>query len=538
MASQEFKLDTSESAIQGTLKRLSDAQSNDPPARRPRQVQLGPAPEGDILKDLMTTAVVTTFYGPTAQLDQFKACVGDAWGSLPDMRILQTRALPRRGMFFTKLDSHLSQLRVLNVSSPIIKGAPSVTLPYLPEMDSTMFVSPIRPTWIELVNLPSFITQSQLLQLISNVGAVVRIPYVSQKLQFASVRALILWDFRQPLIDELRYEVGHLPFRLKLKFLELGEPCGSCGFSQQSKGAHETAQHEERQPMEEEVQSSIRSLQVGGQVKPRILALQELHVSKSSLKFIKKVVAPQYNCFAPDPIPATGGTVLLVHKECECLESFFHPKFDFGWVLLRVHGIVFGVVTIYSPNCSSQRRRFWKALRESLPFRPWILVGDHNMVESAADASGESPILKGAEQMEFQRLVSKFNLVDSRSLALEAWGPQYTRCQNTVNGFRWSVLDRFYLSQEAGSLFSVEALAHHSDFSYTDHFPISLSLESPDSPPPVSRGSAAYFKVDPSILTDPHLVEQLRLCGRSSNSDSPSGCRLYADMAETGSDHC
>ncbi|KAL3683959.1 hypothetical protein R1sor_001981 [Riccia sorocarpa] len=55
-----------------------------------------------------------------------------------------------RGMFFTRLDSHLSQLRVLSVSSPVIKGVPSVTLPYLPEMDSPKFVSQIWPTWIEL----------------------------------------------------------------------------------------------------------------------------------------------------------------------------------------------------------------------------------------------------------------------------------------------------------------------------------------------------------------------------------------------------
>ncbi|KAL3676740.1 hypothetical protein R1sor_026688 [Riccia sorocarpa] len=83
-------------AIQSTLKRLYDAQQHDPPARRARQVQLGPAPEHESLKDLMTTAVVTTFYRPPPQLDQFKACVGDAWGSLPNVRILQIRAMARR----------------------------------------------------------------------------------------------------------------------------------------------------------------------------------------------------------------------------------------------------------------------------------------------------------------------------------------------------------------------------------------------------------------------------------------------------------
>ncbi|KAL3676739.1 hypothetical protein R1sor_026687 [Riccia sorocarpa] len=43
------------------------------------------------------------------------------------------------------------------------------------------------------------------------------------------------------------------------------------------------------------------------------------------------------------------------------------------------------------------------------------------MVESTADASGESPVLKGSEKSEFHKLVIKYNLADSRSLALEAW---------------------------------------------------------------------------------------------------------------------
>ncbi|KAL3678669.1 hypothetical protein R1sor_021625 [Riccia sorocarpa] len=203
MARPEFKLDTSDVAIQNTLKRLSDAQQLEPPVGRSRQVQLTPAPEHESLKDILMTAVVTAFYGPSPQLDQFKACIGDAWGSLENVRILQTRAMARRGMFFTRLDSHLPQLRVLRVSSPVIKGAQSVTLPYLPEIES----------------LSSFLRFG-------------RYGSSCQKHSLASVRALILWDFRQSLIEELSYTVDGFPFRLKLRLLELGEACTACGFSQ------------------------------------------------------------------------------------------------------------------------------------------------------------------------------------------------------------------------------------------------------------------------------------------------------------------
>ncbi|KAL3700097.1 hypothetical protein R1sor_018119 [Riccia sorocarpa] len=131
-------------------------------------------------------------------------------------------------------------------------------------MDSPKFLSPILPTWIELVDVPSFISQAQLQQLFSNIGTIIRVPYLSQCISFASVRALVMWDFQQPLVDELCYEVDGLPFRLRLRFLELGEL-----LRQQTIGAQESSQRGDRgaemQPMEEDMQSAVRLGQVGGQ---------------------------------------------------------------------------------------------------------------------------------------------------------------------------------------------------------------------------------------------------------------------------------
>ncbi|KAL3685485.1 hypothetical protein R1sor_003507 [Riccia sorocarpa] len=356
MARPEFKLDTSDTAIQNTRKRLSDVQQLEPPVRRSRQVQLTPAPEHDSLKDLMTTEVVTTFYGTSPQRDQFKACIGDAWGSLENVEILQTRAMARRGMFFTRLDSHLSQLRVLSFSSPIIKGAPSVTLPYPPEMDSSKFVSPIRLTWI---------------------GADIVIEEF-QKLNQGPMAIPASPSSREAVWRE-NTDLHHV------SFLQL--------LNQQSLGAYEANQTEGVQPMEEEVQSS----QYGEQ------------------------------------------------------------------------GITFGVVSVYSPNSPSRRQQLWRNLRTYLPFRPWIIRGDMNMVELPEDVSGDSPMLKGAEKVEFQRLVAKFNLLDGRYTALEAWGPKYTH-----------------------------------------HFPVSLRLSSPDAFLLTTGSKSSYFKVDPSILSDPELLHQIQ----------------------------
>ncbi|KAL3683732.1 hypothetical protein R1sor_001754 [Riccia sorocarpa] len=55
-------------------------------------------------------------------------------------------------------------------------------------MDSPKFLSPIRPTWVEMIDGPSFISQAQLQQLFSNIGTIIRIPYLSQCISFASVQ--------------------------------------------------------------------------------------------------------------------------------------------------------------------------------------------------------------------------------------------------------------------------------------------------------------------------------------------------------------
>ncbi|KAL3678267.1 hypothetical protein R1sor_021223 [Riccia sorocarpa] len=336
MAHADFKLDTSEVAIHSKLKRLSEAQQAEPPTRRSRQVQLVSAPQQDTFKELMQKAVVTTFYGPSPQIDQFRACIGDAWGKLHGVQILQARAMARRGMFFTRFDSHLSQLKVLAHISSVIKGVGLNSADPIP-------LCPPGPTDIAI-----------------------------EEFQHCNQGPMAIQD-SQSSVEATRREGTHL------------QPMNSVQLLRQQKiGAWETSRRGDMQPMEEELQSAA----IHGQV----LALQELHVSKATLRFITRVAAPAYRSYSPDPIPATGGTAILVSQECEVLESFFHPSLDFGWVLVRYLDYVFSVVSVYSPNHSSGRVQLWKALRETLPFKPWILCGDFNMVQVRSDASDHFPI--------------------------------------------------------------------------------------------------------------------------------------------------
>ncbi|KAL3685981.1 hypothetical protein R1sor_004003 [Riccia sorocarpa] len=262
-------------------------------------------------------------------------------------------------------------------------------------MDSPEFVSPIRPTWIELVNLPSFISQSQLNQLIANVGAVVRIPYISQKLALASVRALILWDFPQPLVEELNYTVDNFPFRLKLRYLGLGEACSICGFSHVQGCKCNKASPSATDP--------IPPCPPG----PTDIAIQEFQQLNKGPMAIPDTPASTETAWKEDTALHPVSFVQLLNQQSlgayeanqrmgiQPMEEDMHssPVSD--------QDFTFGITSVYSPNFSSQRLQIWKSLRMQLPYRPWILCGDMNMVETPEDASGESPLLKGSERVEF-----------------------------------------------------------------------------------------------------------------------------------------
>lgn len=51
----------------------------------------------------------------------------------------------------------------------------------------------------------------------------------------------------------------------------------------------------------------------------------------------------------------------------------------------------FGILSLYAPNGSTKRGRFWHELADTLdPQRTWIIGGDFNMVEKATDRRGGS----------------------------------------------------------------------------------------------------------------------------------------------------
>ncbi|KAL3695267.1 hypothetical protein R1sor_009343 [Riccia sorocarpa] len=171
MAESANITDTTSDAIKRCLQRLAAAQQFPAPATpaATRQVRTSTRPEQqeENVRQLMQTAVYTQFFGAPPQFAQFKEYVDYHWASRDWIKVTEIRAAPRRGAFLTSL--------------------------------------------------------------FSSIGSTVRVPYVTQHLTLPSARALVLWDIRLPLVQQLTYEYATVSFRQPVRFIHLGDPCVICG---------------------------------------------------------------------------------------------------------------------------------------------------------------------------------------------------------------------------------------------------------------------------------------------------------------------
>lgn len=89
------------------------------------------------------------------------------------------------------------------------------------------------------------------------------------------------------------------------------------------------------------------------------------------------------------------GVVLFQHAVWAHLE---HPKMG-----------KIGILAIYAPNGTNERRALWHELADSMDkHRQWMLAEDYNMVESIEDLKGGSGrVLRGPEKNAWTRLKRK-----------------------------------------------------------------------------------------------------------------------------------
>ncbi|KAL3675715.1 hypothetical protein R1sor_025663 [Riccia sorocarpa] len=150
------------------------------------------------------------------------------------------------------------------------------------------------------------------------------------------------------------------------------------------------------------------------------------------------------------------------------------------------------------------------------------------MVELPDDSRGKSALIVGAEARCWKHLTKSKDLVDAYFCVLHRTGATFTRQAFCGNRFDRARLDRFYLSEGAEWLDTIQEVIHHSDHGQvaSDHIPITLTC---DLLPDTTNGSRpkSYFKMGPKILRRPGVKDKIKRAWESHPPDTGNAQRRW-----------
>ncbi|KAM7314861.1 hypothetical protein ISCGN_004645 [Ixodes scapularis] len=199
----------------------------------------------------------------------------------------------------------------------------------------------------------------------------------------------------------------------------------------------------------------------------------------------------------------SGGTAIMIRKKKNfaiCPEWEGDRNGRVCAVEMLHCGQLHRLVSVYAPNDATERRDFFKNLRQYLdtPCRT-ILAGDFNCVLAERDCSKR--LKADVSRPELRKLLRDFDLVDAKDNEKTA-DPTYTHWQGNCH----ARLDRIYLSGEFSAMTPVlEVLP----LAFSDHALVTVTL---GRPVPRTRKSSWWsnWKLNESLIEDEQLRTQIK----------------------------
>ncbi|KAM7309595.1 hypothetical protein ISCGN_006599 [Ixodes scapularis] len=180
------------------------------------------------------------------------------------------------------------------------------------------------------------------------------------------------------------------------------------------------------------------------------------------------------------------------------------------------------LVSAYAPNDATERRDFFKNLRQYLdtPCRT-ILAGDFNCVLAERDCSKR--LKADVSRLELRKLLRDFDLVDAKDNEKTA-DPTYTHWQGNCH----ARLDRIYLSGEFSAMTPVlEVLP----LPFSDHALVTVTL---GRPVPRTRKSSWWsgWKLNESLIEDEQLRTQIKELLEGKTGGTPMNAVTWEELKE------
>jgi exonuclease III len=157
-----------------------------------------------------------------------------------------------------------------------------------------------------------------------------------------------------------------------------------------------------------------------------ILLLQELKIDSFLLETTLSYMCPRFIQVCAPPVEGRGGVAILLDPAITLLSSGNAVAGQAAWAQIQTSAGPVNIASVYAPNLATERRQFWKDLKERLPRGNWLVGGDYNMVEVPHDSTSSSPLISPFEHDSWQVLKLQLSLQDAFDI-IPAIGPRYTR---------------------------------------------------------------------------------------------------------------
>ncbi|KAM7311929.1 hypothetical protein ISCGN_008836 [Ixodes scapularis] len=221
----------------------------------------------------------------------------------------------------------------------------------------------------------------------------------------------------------------------------------------------------------------------------------------------------------------SGGTAIMIRKKkniaiCPDWEGDRNGRVC---AVEMLHcGQLHRLVSAYAPNDATERRDFFKNLRQYLdtPSRT-ILAGDFNCVLAERDCSKR--LRADVSRLELRKLLRDFDLVDAKDNEKTA-DPTYTHWQGNCH----ARLDRIYLSGEFSAMTPVlEVLP----MAFSDHALVTVTL---GRPVPRTRKSSWWssWKLNESLIEDEQLRTQIKELLEGKTGGVPMNAVTWEELKE------
>ncbi|XP_074305658.1 uncharacterized protein LOC141640879 [Silene latifolia] len=243
-----------------------------------------------------------------------------------------------------------------------------------------------------------------------------------------------------------------------------------------------------------------------------VLAILETRVKETKARKIISKVFAKWKVICNYNTHYNGRIWLLYNPTTVSLSNILSGA---QWISCQVHHHLssseFQLSDVYGSNDASERLLLWNSLNQIFTTKPWIVLGDFNVIRSPEEKlSSNPPILQ--DMLAFNSCLASCSLDDISSSGTDLTWTNKQDQQTRV----WSKLDRVLINSSWATSFSSSS-AHFHESGLSDHSPVVVTVFT-------ERKVPKRFSFLNSWIEHPDYEATVKSAWKTSKAGSPIFC--------------